>query len=542
MNTQLTPISQILVFLINVTGISLIITVSIEKIRPVLKRIFVLMTLFIFIWVDLAFFARMVGQTDRALLLIKIAWSITPLLFVLVYSFIINFLEKSKKYRVLTIVSYVVGILFLLITLFSRLVIEDTLFKDGILNIVYGPLIWLFFGTVGVYTAINFYLLIKYFRDRKVLKETKSKLKFLIVGLSIFFVANAIFNIVCPLFFNAFHLYEFGDYTTIVFITLIAYAIVRHQFFDVKILGASFMVSFLGSFLLLDTLIFSDTWSQRAIKIFVLFLYIPFGVLLIRSVMVEVKQREKLQELTKKLKELDKQKNEFISMAAHELRAPITAIKGYISMIAEGDAGDIPEKARGYLTDANAVNERLIRLVNNMLNVSRIEEGRLVYQMDVINLSRIVKQTYDTFKFEALRKELKFTLNIPDDIRDKVYVDSDRINEIVGNLVSNAVKFTEKGSISINMSQPKKSIVRVEIVDTGPGISEEEQQKLFRKFYRAESSAGKTIGTGLGLYISKLLVETFKGKIGLISKFGEGCTFWFELPLSTKEKNSKIEE
>lgn len=534
MITQSAPLSQILVFLINVTGISLIITVLTEKVRPVLKRIFVLMTLFMFVWVDFAFLARLVDQTDSALLFIRTAWSITPLLFVLVYLFIINFLKKSKEYRFLTIVSYVVGISFLLVTLFSRLVIEDTLFKDGILNIIYGPLIWFFFGTIAVYTVINFYLLIKYFRDPETSKETKSKLKFLIVGLSIFFIANAIFNIVCPVFFETFHLYEFGDYTTIVFITLIAYAIVRHQFFDIKVLGTSFMVSFLGSFLLLDTLIFSDTWGQRAIKGFVLFLYIPFGVLLIRSVLVEVKQREKLQELTKKLKELDRQKNEFISMAAHELRAPITAIKGYISMIAEGDAGEISEKARGYLIDANAVNERLIRLVNNMLNVSRIEEGRLVYQMEVVNLSRIAKQTFDAFKFEALRKELKFTLNIPDDIRDKVYVDSDRINEIVGNLVSNAVKFTEKGFVSINVSQPKRNVVRLEIVDSGPGISKEEQKRLFRKFYRAESTAGKTIGTGLGLYISKLLTEAFKGKIGLISKFGEGSTFWFELPLTSK--------
>src|SRR3989344_547909 len=238
-----------------------------------------------------------------------------------------------------------------------------------------------------------------------------------------------------------------------------------------------------------------------------------------------------LQKVNEKLKALDAQKDEFISMAAHELRTPMTAIKGYVSMIIEGDTGDIPEKARGFLADANAINERLIRLVNNMLNVSRIEEGRMVYQEEEENLSSAVRTVFSQFRPEAERKGLELKLDVPASITDKVRVDPDRIQEVIGNLLSNAVKYTDKGSVVVRLTQPNAKTVRFEVEDTGPGISKEEQEKLFKKFSRAESSVGKTTGTGLGLYISKLLVEKFGGIIGLASEDGKGSTFWFELPL-----------
>ncbi|MCS7092354.1 MAG: GAF domain-containing sensor histidine kinase, partial [Patescibacteria group bacterium] len=240
---------------------------------------------------------------------------------------------------------------------------------------------------------------------------------------------------------------------------------------------------------------------------------------------------KKLRNANLKLKLLDKQKDEFLNMAAHELRAPMTAIKGYISMIIQGDAGEIPEKARRYLVDASAVTDRLVRLVNNMLNVSRIEEGRLIYQIEKENLSVPVQSVFNQFRPEAERKGLDYVLDIPRDIKDKVEVDPDRIQEVIGNLVSNAIKYTEKGFVKLSLSQSEPARIRFEVSDSGPGISEEELKKLFGKFYRAESSIGKTTGTGLGLYISKLLVEKFGGKIGVNSKLGEGSVFWFELPV-----------
>jgi signal transduction histidine kinase len=264
--------------------------------------------------------------------------------------------------------------------------------------------------------------------------------------------------------------------------------------------------------------------SQEQLLIFSLINF----VLLIIAIAVAVINSRKYG----KIKEIDKEKDEFISMAAHELRAPLTAIKGYLSMIVEGDTGEISAKTRGFLADALAVNERLVRLVNNMLNVSRIEQGKLAFQMDNLHLARAARSAVDTFRAEAERKGLEFSVEIPEKISDVVYVDPDKIDEVIANLVSNAVKFTDKGFAKIALSNPREGIVRLEVVDSGPGISTEEQKKLFRKFYRVESTSGKTIGTGLGLYICRLLIEKFSGKIGLISDEEKGSTFWFELPLS----------
>lgn len=239
---------------------------------------------------------------------------------------------------------------------------------------------------------------------------------------------------------------------------------------------------------------------------------------------------QKLQQANKKLEELDKRKDEFLSVAAHELRAPMTAIKGNLSMILEGDAGEVPAKVNEFLEDAVEGNDRLIRLVNNMLNVSRIEEGRLTYEMGVVSLAKVVDDVYDDFISEAEEKGLEISLKIPKGLKDQVYVDKDRIHEVIANLISNAIKYTDKGKVTILLMN-KNGKIRLEVQDTGLGIKLEDQQRLFRKFTRVESSAGKKIGTGLGLYISKLLIEKFGGEISFESQIGKGSTFWFELPV-----------
>jgi len=358
----------------------------------------------------------------------------------------------------------------------------------------------------------------------------KSRLNYIFFAFGALFFLVLVFNFILPVIFKNGFFVPFLPIYILMFLVIVSYTIVKHSLFGLSVLATQALTILLWVILFSNVIVVHDS-TQRLINIVIFSASLISGILLIRSVITEVKQREKLRELNDKLKELDKQKDEFVSMAAHELRSPLTAIKGYVSMIIEGDTGDIPEKARQFLADAMAVTDRLVRLVNNMLDVSRIEEGRIVYQIEETSLIRAVQEIYYSFRVEAERKNLVIKLDTPNGLEDNVKVDPDRVREVISNFVSNAIKFTEKGRIDIIMSNPKPGFVKVEVVDTGPGISKEEQAKLFQKFYRAESTAGKTFGTGLGLYITKLLIEQFGGTIGLKSEVNKGSNFWFELPL-----------
>jgi signal transduction histidine kinase len=374
----------------------------------------------------------------------------------------------------------------------------------------------------------GYYLLIK--KTLSASKVEKCYFKLLLLGLTLMFFLIIIFNFLFIAVLGNTSFIPLSVVFTIPFVITTSYAIIRYEHLNMNVIGIEILTFALIVVTFIEVVL-SSSLGEIVFRAGVFVTFLIFGILLIRSVMREVSQKEKMGELNHKLKELDKQRDEFVSLAAHELRAPMTALKGYISMVMQGDAGDIPEKARGFLADANTINERLIRLVNNMLNVSRIEEGRMVYQLESGSLSNLVRAVYGQFAAEAERKSLKYSLEISREIKDKVRVDPDRIQEVIANLISNAVKYTDYGSVTVKLSQPSKSTIRLEVIDTGPGISKPEQKKLFRKFYRIETNIGKTTGSGLGLYISKLLIDKFNGKIGLYSELGEGSTFWFELPL-----------
>ena len=528
--------NKIAIIPINFIALALLVVVfNHNKFRDRRSQLFLLMTVFMLTWVDFAYLARIFGQySNLSEVFLRVAWIATPLLFFCTYYISLYLVELEEKYRKYSWFLLVLTIILSSLTAFTDVFIAGVKFTDttflGIntLIIVYGKFFLLFLVGIFVLIVSTLFPLMK--------SKMDNAAKMFLLGLMIFYLANIIFNIALPVFLNTAHFYYFGDYSTIFLLGFTTYAVLRHRLFDVRVFSTELLTIVIWS-ILFSKLFVSQDLTEFSSDFLVFVLTIVFGVLLIRSITKEVEQKDKLQELTQKLQALDKQKDEFISMAAHELRSPLTAIKGYISMILEGDTGEIPGKAKEFLVDTTSVTERLIRLVNNMLNVSRIEEGRLVYQMEEVDLIKALQEIYYSFRFEAERKGLKFNFDVPHGIYDKVYVDPDKIREIVGNLVSNAIKFTEKGSITMHVSQPDASLVRVSIADTGPGISKEEQEKLFQKFYRAESTSGKTIGTGLGLYITKLLLEKFNGRIGLDSEVNAGSTFWFEIPVYKGEKH-----
>lgn len=238
-------------------------------------------------------------------------------------------------------------------------------------------------------------------------------------------------------------------------------------------------------------------------------------------------------------REEEARRSEFISTASHEMRTPIAAIEGYLSLALNTKVSTIDNRAKNYLDKAYTSVRHLGQLFQDLLTSSRAEDGRLASYPTVIEVGEILAGVADGAKFNAQKKGLQIKYVVgSNDVRGGkvvrplffVFADPDRLREVFQNLVDNAIKYTQNGSITIALTG-NESVVQVQVQDTGAGIPEEDIPHLFQKFYRVDNSMTRTIGgTGLGLYICKRIVELYQGRIWLESQLSKGSTFFINLP------------
>jgi len=235
-----------------------------------------------------------------------------------------------------------------------------------------------------------------------------------------------------------------------------------------------------------------------------------------------------------KAKAIEKIKTEFISLASHQLRTPLSAVKWFGKMLISGDAGDLNPMQKEYVEKIYESNEREIRLVNSLLNVSKIESGKILVEPRLTDLTRLISSVMTDSRLEAGELGKKLTAVIDKKI-PKIYIDEDQIRQVYANLISNAVRYTKKGGVISVKVYLSKNFIMTEIKDNGIGIPKREQKRVFDKFFRASNALKiETDGTGLGLFLSKTIVESSGGKMGFRSSEGKGSTFWFTLPVKTK--------
>lgn len=240
---------------------------------------------------------------------------------------------------------------------------------------------------------------------------------------------------------------------------------------------------------------------------------------------------EKLRRTNRELQRLDQAKDEFLSMASHQLRTPLTSIKGYLSMVMEGDAGKITQQQRRLLNEAFTSSERMVHLISDFLSVSRLQTGKFIIDPQPVDLADIVAQQVGTLAPLAVSHDLKMEFTRPV-TRREILIDEDKIQQVVMNLLDNAVFYSRpKSSVKVDLQYIGKEVMFT-VRDTGIGVPPSEQSKLFAKFFRATNARKqRPDGTGVGLYLAKKVITAHGGSIVFDSEEGSGSTFGFKIPI-----------
>ncbi len=450
--------------------------------------------------------------------------------------------SRQYKYGLITWVSFI-SILNLTPLVFNH--VGKFSSEGKVDEVVNGPGIALF-GLTAVYLLFSgFIFLIN--KTRKAKDEEKHQYKLVTTGTIITYSLVIAFNFVFPAFLNNPKYISLGAVFTFPFILFTGYAIFKHKLLNIKILSTEVL-----TFLLAIAMLFEVMLSRSAITLVfrfsVFLLVLGVGILLIRSVLREVKQKEELQVLTERLKNaneqlktLDKARAEFISIASHQLRTPPATIKWYLSSVLSGDYGQLDPQVKDVLVKTEITNNLLISLIEDMLNVSRIERGKMEFLFAPTDLLDLTNITVEQLLPMAQVKGLKLEFKKPRKKLPQIMADKEKLRQVINNIIDNAIKYTKEGFVTVRLKITDNNELRLEISDSGRGVSPENAQHLFEKYKRGQDSIKDSPGLGLGLYVAKIIIEQHKGKIWVESPGeGKGSTFIFTLPINNNLKATTL--
>lgn len=446
-------------------------------------------------------------------------------------------LPKSYRYGLLPMV-ILTSILTLTPFVFSR--VSEVSEAGRILKVANGPAIALF--STMVFGLILSSIILFIIRYRKAHGDERSQMRSMLIGIVLTFSLILTFNFIFPAFLSNPNYISFGGVFIFPFIIFTCYALFRHNLLNIKVISAEILTVVLALAFLIEIII------SKEITVIILrssgfLLVVSVGVLLIRSVRKEVQQREQLQVLTEelkqvneKLKTLDKARADFISIASHQLRTPPATLKWYIAAILSGDYGALQPEVKLTLEKAQVTNNSQISLIDDLLNASRIERGKMEFLFEQTDIDAITKLAVDQLQPQALMKKLTLTYEPSKQVLMNVMADREKLRQVINNMVDNSIKYTTSGSVTVKTKADKDNVY-VSVTDTGKGISKEQLEKLFEKYNRGQDSAMHATGLGLGMYVAKVIVEQHKGKIWAESP-GEnkGATFIFSIPIHSEVK------
>lgn len=429
--------------------------------------------------------------------------------------------------------------------LIPNAVIKDIVINTDYRSIIFGPAYYTLFLYIASYFSIAFIVMFK--KHRELVGVEKKQVQIIFSSICFASILALAVSLIMPTL-GKFGLFWAGPFFSGYMLLTITYSIIRYGFFDIKLVSTEFLT--LATWMLLLVKIFFDrTNADRVIDSVVLVLIIISGILIIKAVQRETVLREKddklvsnitgLNQILEKtnidLKALDKKKSEFMSLATHQLRAPLTAMKGYSSMILDGTFGKVnnPEVEDAIVKISRSTTD-LTMIVEDYLNISQIEQGRMQYNFSIFDLPVLLKEVIAGVKNMADRIGLVVTLNYDTATTYRVNVDEGKIKQVFLNVIDNAIKYTQAGHIDIYISKVENNKVLVKVQDTGVGIELDVLPTLFHKFVRApEASKINILGTGLGLYVAGEILKAHNGNAWAESDGkGKGSRFYIQLDLA----------
>jgi signal transduction histidine kinase len=447
-------------------------------------------------------------------------------LFQLLYVFPKKEFKFSKLYKY-TLVPLVSITSLILLTPIAFVKVTKLATPGEVSIVAKGPGMIAFILLIIFLVSTAFYVLLKKINNAKDNAKTQATMVF--IGLLITFALIITFNFLLPALFDIVKLIPLGAIFILPFILFTSYAILKHKLFDIKVITTAIMAFVLSIVTFLE-IIFSEGLDQIIFRSSVFILVLVFSVFLLKSVRKEVVQRQQIEKLADtlakanvRLKELDKMKSEFVSFATHQIRAPITAIKGYTSLILEGSYGEVSSEMKEAIDRIYKSSQSLAIVVEDYLNISRIEMGRMKYNFKVLDFGKLIREIAEELKPTVLKAKLEILIDIDDSKEYKAKMDEGKMRQVD----------TKKGSIKISLSKDeKRNKLIAQISDTGIGIEKETMPKLFKKFSRAKDANDTNIhGTGVGLYIAKVMAEAHDGgRIWAESEGeGKGSQFYIEV-------------
>ena len=293
--------------------------------------------------------------------------------------------------------------------------------------------------------------------------------------------------------------YPYFNFTIPIYTVIMSYAILRLHFLNVKIIVVQLLtfgvwIAMAVQFFLVDTL------QEKLMQGFLLIFVLVFGILIIKSVQKEVAQRERIEKLAEtlkktntRLKELDKMKSEFVSFATHQIRAPITAIKGYTSLILEGSYGEVSNDIREAVNRIHKSSQSLAIVVEDYLNISRIEMGEMKYNFVDMDFGKLIREIANELTPNIRRDGLEISVDIDDSKEYKAKIDENKMKQVLGNIIDNAMKYTKEGIIKISLSEDlERGKLVAKISDTGVGINKKQYQDSSKNSHARKTQMRQT--------------------------------------------------